>query len=244
MEIEPTYNPTITDSYFYLQNGKVLKQGDNKTWMVKRSDENLPGFTAMQPISKKTAVLRVIDINARKNLLSRSDSPRSTKDILTTQVDGILCTDGYLNYSESEHTLVYTYRYRNQFICLDTGLNVLFIGKTIDTTSVAKITVAEANGKITMSSPPFIVNMGTCVDGKYLFVHSNLVASNQSPDAIEDRSFIDVYNINDGSYLLSFYIYHVNDLKMRSFIVKDDALFAEFPGYVAKYNLALKHLTD
>ncbi len=88
-----------------------------------------PEITAIQHISSNSAILRKIDIDKRENVLLKSRADQ--RYVLRKQVDGLLCTDGYLQYSKQFHQLVYTYRYRNQFICLDTNLNVVRIEKQL-----------------------------------------------------------------------------------------------------------------
>ena len=234
----------IDSPYFYLQNGNsgTWQRGNVENWCVDTVFHNLPIFTAIQPVSKNSAVLRVINMQKRKNVFLKSTDLHSQKDILQKQVDGILCTDGYLQYSKEYHRLIYTYRYRNQFLILDSMLNIQLTGKTIDTTSIARISVSETDDKITMSKPPFVVNKGTCTDGKYLFVHSNLVAKNESVKESSNHSTIDVYNILDGSYLFSFYIDHIEEEKMQNFQVKDTALIAMFNTHIARYGLPSKYL--
>src|SRR5690606_29648613 len=98
--------------------------------------------------------------------------------ILEKQIDGSFCVDGDLLYNPNTNSLVYVYRYRNQFMHLDTTLNTLFKGYTIDTISKVKIKVSEAktaNGiKFILSSPPLIVNKKSYASGNYLFIHSNI----------------------------------------------------------------------
>jgi hypothetical protein len=236
----------VDSSYFFIQNGMSagLQSGETATWEVDTVFPNLPEFISAQPISKTSAIIELLDMSRRKKVFTKTFAPGIRKDVLQKQVDGIFCTDGFLQYSKSEGILVYTYRYRNQFICMDTSLNIVKLGKTIDTTSVAKIEVSETGGNITMSKPPFVVNKGTCVDARLLFVNSNLVAQNESEEIAKNRSVIDVYDISDGSYRYSFYIYDQAEGKMQSFKVKDSTLIAVFRNSLVRYNLATKYLSN
>ena len=236
----------IDSPYFFVQSGHLakLRRGDIKDWNIDTIFDSIPGFTAVQSISENSVVLRTIDLKRRKNLFVKSTEPRAYHDALETQVDGILCTDGHLKYSKEYHRLVYAYSYRNQFLVLDTNLNVILKGKTIDTTSLARISVEEIDGKLTMSSPPFIVNQGIAVSGKFLFVNSKLVARNEIQDDVDKHSMIDVYNILDGSYKFSFYIQNVEGARMRSFIVQDLSMFAIFPQRISRYDVPPVYLTE
>ena len=242
MDIPVGSEVSVDSQYFFVYNGNVatLRRGHTKDWKIDTIFNDIPAFTAIETISPTAVVLRTMDVGKRQNMLIKSKGHE--KYVLQKQIDGLLCTDGYLQFSKEYHQIVYTYRYRNQFICLDTNLNVIRKGKTIDTTSVAKISVAQTDGKITMSKPPLVVNKGTCVDGKYLFVRSNLAARNESADEFKSRSVIDVYNILDGSYRFSFYIDNYKDSKMQEFKVKGFILVAIFKGAVIRYDLPSKYL--
>lgn len=235
---------TVDSPWFFLHSGYLaeIRRGNLSDWSAEVTFGELPGFTLMQPISKTTAILRTIDMKKRKSIFMRSDFPNAPKDILKTQVDGILCTDGFLQYCKEYNRLIYTYCYRNQFLSLDTMLNIQLIGKTIDTTNVAKISVAEVNGEIKMSKPPLVVNKSSCVDRKYLFVHSNLKARNESIDQFKNNSVVDVYNVLDGHYVFSFHIENIDGTKMQSFRVIKDVLVAIFPGQIVQYRLNPNYL--
>jgi hypothetical protein len=231
----------IDSPYFFVHKGSTgeLQHGHINSWKIDTTFHTT-GFTAFEPISSSSAILRQINAEERKNVLVKLNGPQ--KYVLKKQVDGLLCTDGYLQYSSTLHQLVYTYRYRNQFVCLDTNLNVVRIGKTIDTTSVAKIAVNETDGKITMSKPPLVVNNGTCVDGKYLFIRSNLLARNESAGDFKNRSVIDVYNIIDGSYRFSIYIENYEGSKMQDFLVENSTIVAMFRDALVTYDVPLQYL--
>jgi hypothetical protein len=243
VEVQQSFAIAIDSPDFFLYNGyiPVVRRGNLSDWCVDATLNHLPSFTLIQPISSSVAILRTIDLKKRKSVFVRSDFPGSPKDILSKQVDGILCTDGFLLYSKEYHRLVYTYRYRNQFLCLDTMLVLQMTGRTIDTTSIAKISVKEIEGEIKMSKPPLIVNKGTCLSGKYLFVHSNLIARNESVDRSKNSSVIDVYDILNGRYMFSFYVENFDGKKMLSFKVYKHMLIATFPERVARYDLNQKY---
>lgn len=228
----------IVDSpHFFIHNGstKSIQRGRISNWSIDSTYYSSVNFTSIQFISPNDFIFRSMDIPARKNLLTKFSS--SSDYILRKQVDGLLCTDGLLQYSDELKQLIYVYRYRNQYICLDTSLNVVGFGQTIDTTSRAKIAVAEMDGKITMVRPPLNVNNDAIVDGKYLFVQSNLVAKNEVMERAKGRTVIDVYNIADKSYRFSFYIENYGNAKMEGFRVKDSIFAAVFNNAVVIYDL-------
>lgn len=236
----------LDDMYFYFYNGNTaqVSRGAISNWNVDTTYTSIPEFIALQPVSKGSFVLQTIDNLARKSVFIKSTDLVTQKDILKKQIDGIMCTDGFLLFNKTSNSLVYVYRYRNQFICLDTCLNILHESNTIDTTSTARISVVEVDGVLKMSKPPFIVNRSTCVDGLNLFVNSNLTARNELIQNADEQSVIDVYSILDGSYRHSFYIKNLNDSRMLSFRVMDTTLFAVFPNSIVRYDLTSKYLKD
>lgn len=231
----------IDSPYFFIHDGgsALLQRGDIYRWKVDTTFSKINGFTAIQPISKYNAILRTINITSRENLLKRSDGTKGLT--LKKQIDGLLCTDGLLQYSKELHEVIYTYRYRNQFIRMDTNLNVLGYGKTIDTVSVAKISVVELDGRITMAKPPLAVNNDAYVAGEYLFIQSNLTARNDLIDN-KGKKVIDVYKISDSSYRFSFYIYDLDGVRMDSFMIKNHKLIALFNNSIFIYNIPKKYL--
>lgn len=232
----------IDSPYFFIHQGSLgeIRRGPIKKWQTDTIISFPHGFTGLQSISGNRLILRTMDISERKNYLSNLE--RTTTFTLKKQVDGLLCTDGILLYSDELNWLVYIFRYRNQFICLDANLDIVRLGNTIDTTSVAKISVAEVGGNITMSKPPLAVNTNARVSGKYLFVQSNLMAKNESQEDIKERTVIDVYNLFDSSYAFSFYVQDESGSSMESFIVNDLTLAAVFKNTLVLYDLPSKYL--
>ncbi len=73
-----------------------------------------------------------------KNSFNPGSSPViESKDLLQKQVDGIFCTDGMMSYCKKSGKLIYVYYYRNQFICADSNLHLIYRGNTIDTNQFA-----------------------------------------------------------------------------------------------------------
>lgn len=128
--------------------------------------------------------------------------------LLKKQVDGKFCVDGMLRYDRHSQILIYLYYYRNQFLVLDTGMHLLYGGRTIDTTRHADIQVAHIPSGDTyyLSSPARVVNKRAHVSGGQLYVRSMLIADNEDQGAFKRNMVIDVYQLTDGAYQFSFYL--------------------------------------
>lgn len=160
-------------------------------------------------------------------------------EILENAADGIFSSDGMLNYSPGQALLVYLYFYRNQYICLDTNLNLVYRGRTIDTNAAAKIKTANiiSDNSTTLSGPPLIVNRNSCVFEKSLYINSGLKANNENRSAFSHSSVIDVYDLAKGKYESSFYIPDYKGRKIKSFQVCNSKLIAVLDHYLLIYSL-------
>jgi hypothetical protein len=205
---------------------------------------NLKGeqFITARAISPRSIILKQYNRNLHESFISKKtlDTITRTKNYaLVKQVDGLFCSDGMLNFDPSTGKLIYVYYYRNQFVCLDTNLELQLTGKTIDTNSRAKIKVESINstGQTTLSKPPLIVNRLSCVAGDYLFVNSTLMANNETKLSFDESSVIDAYNLTDGSYKLSFYLPSYNGMKIYRVYVFGKLLFGFYDHYVLVFRL-------
>lgn len=198
-------------------------------------------FGLAAPLSSTTQILRATDARLNQNILIKQtpDTLIGNGPILEKQVDGIFCTDGALHSQPDSNRLIYVYSYRNQWICLDTNLNIRYKARTIDTISRVKFSVGSIPSQhaLTLSSPPTFVNEQSCISGNYLFVHSALRADNDENDLYEMSSPIDVYSLVDGKYLLSFYLPDYRKHKIRDFRVFGNTLVALYDHYAYTYTL-------
>jgi hypothetical protein len=203
-----------------------------------------PFFNGSLPINRSSYILRVVskkheNLLVKENINGLSIHIKAAPQLLQKQIDGIFSTDGILTNVPNSSKIFYIYYYRNQFICADTNLNLLYRGKTIDTVSQAKIKVGKiiSENQYTLSSPPKYVNEHACANKHWLFIHSVLKADNESNEVIEKASIIDVYSVNDGQYQFSFYLRDFKGNKMRDFKVFGNTLVALFGHYLYTYQL-------
>lgn len=233
---------SMDSSFLWLFDGikPVILKGNLSNLHLKQKIKSC-NFTASVALSENSFALRYIDRNGENILAKQSigfDSLKNTK-LLKKQVDGIFCTDGEMVKVFSTSKMIYVYYYRNQFLCIDSNLNLLYQGKTIDTISRAQIKVAKitSTGETIMAAPPLFVNKRACANSKYLFVQSALRANNETEYMIKDVSMIDVYAISDGKYQFSFYLPDFRGFKVRDFKVYDQSLYALYDHYLYKYRL-------
>jgi hypothetical protein len=236
---------TIDSPYVYMTEGTqgAILYAELEDPVLRRLPDGKRQFFNARPVSPSSYILRMYDTALHQNVLAKRTLDTAYlqpgKPVLEKQVDGVFCTDGTLHYEPAMGKLVYVYYYRNQFVCLDTNLNIQYKGRTIDTVSHAHIKVASltAAGKSTLASPSGVVNRLSCIDGKWIYVNSRLMANNEKRETFDKMSVIDVYSIKDGSYHFSFYLPSLGDTKLRGFRVLNKTLVALYDHYVYTFRL-------
>ncbi|PTS95405.1 hypothetical protein DBR11_21435 [Pedobacter sp. HMWF019] len=236
------YTNLVDDSSVYTLDGnRPLLLAGNKSNRVLASASKPPFFTQAIHTGGNSFVLRVVQAGQNKLVTYRTDSVgfKMAAKLLEKQVDGIFCTDGNLVKVPNSNKIIYVYYYRNQFICTDDNLNLLYKGKTIDTVSHAHIKVdyIKSLNETTISSPPLYVNKQSAANEKYLFIHSALIADNEVAESLEKVSVIDVYAVKDGKYQFSFYLPDFRGNKIKDFRVYGQSLYALYDHYLYKYQL-------
>jgi hypothetical protein len=239
----------VDSPFYYFADGviPIIYKGNVHDWQAERYTYDKVYFQDIIPIANESFFIRSLSSPERENILGKitTDTPhiQMKRGILQKQVDGVFCTDGMMHYEKKKNELIYLYRYRNEFIVMDTSLNVLTKYNTIDTTTRANIKVGtiESSRSTTFASPSHMVNKQSSVSGNFLFVNSMLLAKNEPPSAHDDVSVIDVYNLQNGSYLLSFYMYDLKGKKLRELSVYEDKIFALFDTYIQVWHLNPKH---
>nr|WP_068891208.1 hypothetical protein [Pedobacter panaciterrae] len=232
----------IDSPIFYLMDGvkQIILNGNVKDLHLTKQ-LNATYFTGGIPLTNSTMALRSVyeGIGNRLIKLDLITGQLQPTSLLEKQIDGIFCTDGEIVRVPKSSKIIYVYYYRNQFLCADSNLNLLYKGKTIDTNSHAQIKVAKikSNSENTLSAPPLYVNKRACANEKYLFVQSALRANNETEYMIKDVSMIDVYAIADGKYQFSFYLPDFRGFKVRDFKVYGQSLYALYDRYLYKYQL-------
>jgi hypothetical protein len=244
MKFKEGISVTIDLPYVYLKDGlsPIIMSGMLNEMKVKQVHRT-SFFNACLPLSPTSFILRSIS-GGKENILIRQTGLKLdyNTSILQKQIDGMFCTDGSLIRVPGTDKLVYVYHYRNQFMVMDTLLNLMYRGKTLDTISRAQLKVTELRKqhKLTLSSPPIFVNKKVSANKEYLFIQSALKADNEVEEVWEANTVIDVYALKDGKYKLSLYVPHFKDIKLKDFKVFGDRMYVLYDNYLYKYALNIK----
>lgn len=236
----------INDSTFYLIDGNVRRVylGKIGRWKAQFLRSDRIQFLSAIPLPSGSFLYYMLTHDKGFYLAKKSigtDSLQNAFDLLQKQQDEIFSKDGKFLFDNYSSKAVYTYSYRNEFIVADTNLHLLYRGHTIDTNSIAKITLStsDENGTIKMASPPLVVNRKCSVSHGYLFINGALKADNQSKKQFTDSLTIDIYDLKDGKYCTSFLIPNEKKIKLMEFKMEGDKLIALFDQTLKAFKVSI-----
>lgn len=236
---------TVRGHYFYISDGRspVIYRGHTSNWTASLWTANTAYFNAFEPIDAKRAAFRAISSRNREHVLGIFYVDQGTKvklgHILDKQTDGIFDTGGTLLYNAPTNKLIYAYTYKNQYLITDTMLKSKTVRHTIDTTSHVRVRTRyiPSTKERKLASPAWMVNIAARTSRQFLFINSSLMSRFEPEEMWEKASIIDTYDITDGSYAFSFYLYHLRGIKMSDFIITANRAYALCGQYIASYKL-------
>lgn len=235
----------VDSPYFFISEGTqpYLLRGKMKEWYASRFMFDSAYFSLAVPVSPTSVVLRARSSSTGEDVLGKLTlhHGKLLPGLLEKQFDGVFCVDGMLHYDKELKEVVYVYYYRNQYVVMDTSLNLLYRGNTIDPISKAQIKADSFSTKetktYTMSAPALLVNKKSCVYGNWLLVNSALRSKTENEQMIPKTSVIDVYDLKHNTYQFSFYIPNNYGDQLSGIYLFDQKLYAIFRNYVVSYNV-------
>ncbi|WP_341843582.1 hypothetical protein [Chitinophaga caseinilytica] len=236
--------------YLHLNNLQVVVSGSFSDDGIKVCSLNTQVFTKSVQISPEQLVIRTFNKDFSEQIFEKISSitgEKSKEKVVEELMDGQggMSTDGMLKFEKKSGRLFYVEAFRNRFYCMDTGLNLLYKHRTIDTISTNAVGVAtEDSGDSTLKLIPGMarknVNRDILLDEKYLYIVSNLRADNQSHSLFNNSVSLDRYQIVDGSYNGSIIINKIRNKAFKSSKIYKDELYALYDGKIVVYDLKTK----
>lgn len=239
---------SIVPPYFFITDGTIpaVFKGKTSDWKATRQIGQIPYFTALAAMDSLNIALRLTSLKKMRHTLAVYNLEKQklllqNTTLLKKQTEGIFDADGILHYNQQNHQLHYIFYYRNQFITSNRNLDLISQGKTIDTVQIATIKVSElSNGAKEMAAPPLIINKTASVYKNLLFIKSDRIGKYEGKNMFNQSSIIDVYNLNDNTYVGSQYIYDIEKAKLRNFKIIQNKLYGLYGNYLAVVNLSDK----
>lgn len=230
---------------FFVSDGTVpiIYKGNTTNWSATKYMEKKVYFSLLQPNSGENLIFRSQHSSNGEHVLGKLHVQNDVtfklyKSALKKQIDGVFDTDGQLVTDALTGQSIYTYYYRNQYLAYQPQADTFLEGKTIDTTSIAKIKVTTLkNGEITMNAPPQKVNSNTYAYNNLLYVKSELMGKNETRSMWAQASIIDVYDYNKKEYKYSFYAYDQDNEKIKEFALNETYFFGLVGNYLVRYKI-------
>lgn len=262
LKIRDTINPNfpltrvIADSYNLQVDSPFIYLFANNVATVLKYQDGLPSvntiklntniFSKSVLLSSHKIAIRVFDSSEIKQTFAivnlGTGQIEARNPIFEGQNDGGLSTDGFLKYDSSTKSIVYLQLYRNRFFRLDTSLQLVYEGRTIDTTSsnvisVQKFSINDTMGSIMPSNPLKAINTTCFVNAGLLYIISTLKADNEDVDTFLENVPVDVYRVLDGRYLGSFYLPKYKDNKATQIVARNSVIFALYSGAIRTFEI-------
>jgi len=236
----------IQNNDFYVSDGTIpiIYKGTTGNWQAKRFMETKIYFSLLQPIQTNEFLFRSQRASNGEHVLGKLTVKDTTRfelydNALQKQIDGVFDTDGQLVTDTKTQQGIYTYYYRNQYLVYTPQNNAFTQGKTIDTTTLAKIAVTTlADGTKKMGAPPQKVNSKTYAYSGLLYIKSELLGKNEPKSMWNQASIIDVYDYNKTEYSYSFYAYDHQKDKIKEFALNDHYFFGLVGNSLVRYKVS------
>lgn len=235
----------VNEDYFFVSDGAtpIIYRGKTGNWKALKFMESKIFFSKLQPFTNDSFLFRSEKAENGENILGKIAVNNSTTfelydKVLEKQIDGIFDTDGQLATDAKTKQAIYTYYYRNQYLVYQLQTNNFKKGKTIDTTTLAKIDVTTlTNGEKKMAAPPHKVNSKMHAYNGLLYIKAELMGKNEPRSMWNEASIIDVYDYSKNEYQYSFYAYNHKKDKIKEFAVNDNFFLGLVGNSLVRYKI-------
>ena len=235
----------VQNDRFFVSDGTtpIIYKGSTTDWNATKFMEDKIFFSLLEPMKDDSFIFRSQRASTGEHVLGKLKVTDTTtfelyNHALQKQIDGVFDTDGQLITDTKTNQGIYTYYYRNEYLVYQPQTNQFIKGKTIDTTTLAKIEVTQlADGTKKMGAPPQKVNAKTYAYNRKLYIKTELLGKNEPKSMWNQASIIDVYNYNKNEYQHSFYAYDYQKDKIKEFALNDTYFFGLVGNVLGRWEL-------
>ena len=237
--------------YLYLSNRSFVMTYNLSTKLLLGIKFKPPLFSKITPFKFQGFIIRGFDSVRQKQFIQKISAQTGSilqqVDLIPDQQDHGYSSDGIINFDSTQDAILYVQKYQNRFFCMDTSLNLIYTGHTIDTTftnpvktktffNVNNLTKKQ-EGSQQAATPINIINKMSCTALGHLFVLSILEADNEENNKFLRNNIIDVYRIKNGHYVGSFYVPNIAREQIIGFTITNNLLIALYKTHIATYQL-------
>jgi hypothetical protein len=237
------------DAWLFCKNIPSVTSINLNSSLVESKRFPLSNYTRVDNIGTSSFIFRGFDTGANgadQVFLKGNFATGSTmqeKNISDKYGDAGIATDGLLHYDMLTHLSTYVFFFRNQFLCMDTGLHLIYKANTIDTFNTYQTkggkTISNEGTAYSSIIPSRVINRGNCVSNGHLFNFSQIEADNEASSDFSENAVIDMYNIRNGQYESSFYIPDFKGEKLLTLRVFSNTIVTLYKHYIITYQLRL-----
>lgn len=241
----PRFYTTVRYPKVYIFGGNATSYavGDLRTKRTSKHKLNLSGLFNNPILIDDTIIFQITDNDSRSARFAtvglNGEIIKREDNLSEGIADAGFVYSGLLKYDPIGNTMVYVHFYDNNFDVFTPDLQLLYRGHTIDTTYTNPTKVAINGKSVSYASPPIRINSYAAVHNGYLYVTSMLLADNEDRKEFYDHTAIDQYKLDDGSYVGSFYVPHVDDQPITQFYFLSEHQILAF----SERNVAIIHIS-
>jgi hypothetical protein len=212
-------------------------------------------FSRATQISPSSYVFRIFDksLGSTEQIFQRGNprtgEQKNENNISERNNDAGISTDGLLHYDSLNNIVVYVFFYKNEFLCLDTNLNIINKEVTLNsikTKSVKAEGLSLNHNKLityTNTGPRKLINGSSYIVNGLLLINSMIKSKNQNEIEFTKSSTVDVYDLKTNNYLESFYIPPYQGEKTYQFKIFHNTLIANYKSYIVTYAINSANLS-
>lgn len=221
--IIPRFYTTVRYPEVYIFGGNATSYavGDLRNKKTSKHKLNLNGLFNNPILMDDHIIMQITDNDSRT---ARFAAVGLDGEILTKENnlskgsgDAGFVYSGLLRYDPVGNRMVYVHFFDNNFDVFTPEFKLLYRGHTIDTTYTNPTKVAINGKSVSYASPPIRINSYAAVYDGYLYVSSKLLSNNEDKKEFYGHTAVDKYNLDDGTYVGSFYLPNVHEQVITQF---------------------------
>lgn len=156
--------------------------------------------------------------------------------------DAGMSSDGLLQYDPLKNLLTYVQFYDCNYYVIDTNLNIIGTGRTIDRHDlkqnyVKRLTTDVKNSELTNTAPPLVLNKFNYVYDGVLYNISRMQSENDTKNDMDESVVVDIYNLTNNRYTFSFRIPNYNNEMVKQFAVINDKIISIYKSMIIVYKI-------
>lgn len=235
----------VQPPYFFLIDGQIsmILKGTTTNWEVGSQYQGNINFSNYQLTNDNTLLFKTLNPQSQKSdlgyLYIKDSLPyQIAPHLLNNESDEIFNADGSITYDGLTNHVSYTYFYKNKFLVMSEKLNNIITAHTIDTISKPNLIIdSTSNPQQLKLIASMMVNPASYTYNGFLYIRSQIKGRYEAEKTWKQTQTIDVYNILNGNYQTSFYIYKEQGKSLRHFFIKESIFYGFIGNKLVQYDL-------